>query len=56
MLFISCLKLFSFLRYLHFYPDFGYVVKRLDKKTMVDFKIYDVTDWTKNNYNAHITE
>ena len=25
----------------------GYVEKELDKKTMVNFKIYDVTDWTK---------
>ena len=29
---------------------FGYVEKRLDKKAMVNFKIYDVTDWTTNNY------
>ena len=26
----------------------------LDKK--VNFKIYDITDWTKNNYNTHITQ
>ena len=25
---------------------FGYVEKQLDKKVMVDFRIYDVTDWT----------
>ena len=23
---------------------------------MVNFKIYDVTDWTANNYNTHITQ
>ena len=45
MLFISCQKLFSFLRYLHFCPDLAVMQKRrLDKKAMVDFKIYDVTD------------
>ena len=31
---------------------FGYVEKRLDKKAMVNFKIYDVRDWTTNNYNT----
>ena len=32
------------LRY-HFYSDyFGYVEKRLDKKAMVNFKIYGVTN------------
>ena len=28
----------------------GYVEKRLDKKAKVNFKIYNVTDWTINNY------
>ena len=23
---------------------------------MVSFKIYDVTDWTTNNYNTHIAQ
>ena len=23
---------------------------------MVNFKMYDVTDWTTNNYNTHITQ
>ena len=27
---------------------FGYV-KKLEKKAMVNFKIYDFTDWTTNN-------
>ena len=40
------LEIFTFLSWL-----FGYVEKRLDKKAMVNFKIYDVTDWTTNNYN-----
>ena len=31
---------------------FGYVEKRLDKNAMINFKIYDVTDWTTNNYNT----
>ena len=43
-------KCFTFLRYLHFCPDF--LEKRLDKKAMINFKIYDVTDWTINNYNT----
>ena len=33
---------------------FGYVEKRLDKKTNVNFKINDVADWTANNYDTHI--
>ena len=35
---------------------FGNVEKRFDKKAMVNFKIYDVTDWTTNNYNTHIIQ
>ena len=34
---------------------FGYVEKRLDKKAMVNFKIFDVTDWTTNNDNPQIS-
>ena len=34
----------------------GYVEKGLDKKPMVSFKIYVVTDWTTNDYNTHITK
>ena len=33
---------------------FGYVEKQLDKKAIVNFKIYDVTDWTTNNYSNKI--
>ena len=28
----------------------------LDKKLMVNFKIYDVTDWSTNNCNTHIAQ
>ena len=37
------------------YWHFGYVEKRVDKKAMVNFKIYDFIDWATNNYNIHIT-
>ena len=50
---ISCQKLFSFLKYLHFCPDFfGYIEKWLDKKGKFNFKIYDVTDQTKISYHT----
>ena len=35
---------------------FGYVEKRFDKKAMINFNIYDVTDWITNNYNTHFTQ
>ena len=35
---------------------FGHVGKRLDKKTKVNFKIYDVTIGLINNYNARIVQ
>ena len=35
---------------------FGYAGKGLDKKAMINFKIYEVTDWAANNYNTHITQ
>ena len=34
----------------------GYVEKRLDKKTKVNFKLFNVTDWTINNYNTYFAE
>ena len=43
------LELFTFLSWL-----FGYLEKGLDNQAMVNFKIYDVIDWTRNNYNTHI--
>ena len=36
-----------------FCPDF-FIEKRPGKKSMVNFKIYDITEWTTNNYNTHI--
>ena len=32
---------------------FGYIEKWVDKKAMVNFKIYDFTNWTTNDYNKH---
>ena len=48
---LSVLKIFTFLSW-----HFGYIEKWLDKKTMVNSKIYDTTDFTTNNYNTHITQ
>ena len=44
------LEIFTFWSWL-----FGYIEKRLNNKTMVNFKIY-VSDWTSNSYNAHIAK
>ena len=55
MFFISSEKLFSFLRYSQFCPDFfSYIGKQLDRKAKVNFKIYDVTNWNTKSYNKHI--
>ena len=35
---------------------FGHIAKRFDKKTKINFKIYDVTAWQINNYNTHIIQ
>ena len=48
---LSILKMFTFL-----FRLFGHVEKQLDNKVMVNFKIYDVIDWTTNHYNTHITQ
>ena len=48
---LPALKIFKFLSWL-----FGYIGKSLDEKAKVDFKIYDVTDWTANNSNTHIAQ
>ena len=45
------LEIFTFLCWL-----LDYVEKQLDKKVKVNFKIYNVTDWTANNYNTQITQ
>ena len=42
------LEIFTFLSLL-----FGYVEKQLDKKAMVNFKIFDVTEWETNNNNIY---
>ena len=42
-------------RYLNFCPDiFGYVGKQLNEKAKVDFKIYGVTTYEKDNYSTRI--
>ena len=48
-MFSSILKIF-----LIFADFFDLVVKRLDKKAKVNFKIYNVMNWETNNYNTHI--
>ena len=45
------LEIFTFLSRL-----LGYAEKIFDKKAKVDFNIYDVTDWTTNNYNTHTVQ
>ena len=35
---------------------FGYVEKQLDKKTMVNYKIYDITYWSTNNCNIEVAQ
>ena len=52
ILFVTCYKLFSFLRYLHFWL----FRKTAYEKAMADFKIYDFTDLTVNNCNTHISQ
>ena len=32
---------------------FGHVGKRLENNAKVNFKICDVTDWQRTNYNTH---
>ena len=48
---IFVLEIFTFLSLL-----IGYVEKWLDRKAMVNFKSYDITDWTTWNYNTHIVQ
>ena len=45
------LNIFKFLLW-HFY----HVEKRLDWKDKVNFMIYDISTWEKNNFNTHITQ
>ena len=45
---VFVLEVLTFLSWL-----FGDAKNWLDKKAKVNFKIFDVTDWTVNNYNTH---
>ena len=45
------LEIFTFL-----FRFCGYVEKELDKKTMINSKIYDFTNKTISNYNIHNTQ
>ena len=45
------LEILTFLSWL-----FGYVENCLYKKAMINFKIYDITYWTTNNYCTHIVQ
>ena len=45
------LEIFTFLSSL-----FGYAENRLNEMAKINFKIYDITDWTTNNYNTHIVQ
>ena len=47
---LSILEMFTFLSW-----RFGHEEKPLDKKAKVNFEIYDVTDWIKNNDNSDNT-
>ena len=42
---LSVLEIFTFLSWIFCYEE-----KRLDKKAMVNFKVYDVTELITNNY------
>ena len=48
--------LFVFERFICLSWPFGYEEKRLDKEAIDNFKIYDVKEWTTNNYNTHIVQ
>ena len=47
---VFVLEIFKFLSFL-----FVYVEKRFDKKAIVNFKIFNVPDWTIND-NTHTTQ
>ena len=48
---LSDLKISSFMSW-----RFGYVGKQLDKKAMVNFKIFGITERTTKNCNTHIAQ
>ena len=50
-------KLFLFLIYLNFCPDFfGHVEKWLDQKAKANLKIYGVIKWEANTYNTYTAQ
>ena len=51
---LKALFVFGIFKFLSW--SFGHVGKRLDKKTKINFEIYDVTDWETNNYNIYICQ
>ena len=50
---LSVLKIFTFL---HFYILSFWLCRKTDNKAKINFKIYDVTDWTINNYYTHFLQ
>ena len=54
---LKALFLLKIFKFLYFCIDFyGHLGKQLDKKTKVNFKIYDIKNWEINNYNVHFTQ
>ena len=53
MLFISCWKIFSFLRHLRFCPNFFVMQKHVLIRNLVSFKIYDVTQTGQQIITIH---
>ena len=48
---LTIVKITKFLSWL-----FDHVEKRLDLRDKVNFKMYDITIWETNNYNAHVAQ
>lgn len=49
-------KKMLFLKKCVFFKKMLFLEKRLDKKAIVNFKIFDVTDGTSNSYNTYIAQ
>ena len=57
MLFMTPKKLFSLWIFSNFCADiFGHLGKRINRKTKVNFKIDEVTNWETNNYNIDFAQ
>ena len=55
--FYLMLKIFSFLRYIDFCPDFLVMQQKwLNNKARLNSKIYDATDQQTNNYDTNIAK